>query len=349
MPSNLWRQRFLAGVLLLLGQLSQSHAASSPIVNSVAPDRAAQLEAAARAEGALTLYTSLAKNDVQPLVEPFEKKYGIKVEVWRAGSEEVLQRVLQEQRAGRFSVDAVHTFGSELEALRREQLLQPFNSPHFADLVPGTLSPDREWAGTFLAVFVQAYNTNLVEAADRPKAYADLLDPKWKGKLGYEADDVDWFISVAKSMGEEKGLDFFRKLKAGNGLSIRKGHSLLNTLTAAGEVPMGLTAYNYLAAQAKRSGAPVDWFVIEPAVASPSGVAIMKNAQHPNAAALFADFMLGEGQGIFNSLGYVGTSKNAQGNFADVSMKVVAPADMIDDAAKWTPLFKQIVLEGGGN
>ncbi|MGV6874951.1 ABC transporter substrate-binding protein [Pseudochelatococcus sp. B33] len=325
-------------------------AADSSLVNSDAIDRLEKLEAAARQEGSLTLYTSFAKGDVDPLIKPFEQKYGIKVNVWRAGSDEILQRTVQEQKAGRFTVDAVHTSSPELEALSREGLLQPFNSPYFGDLHPGSVSKQRDWAGTFLAVWVQAYNTDQVAVEDLPKSYEDLLDPKWKGKLGYESTDIDWFITLLDILGEEEGLAFFEKLSAGNGLSVRKGHSLLNNLVVAGEVPLGLTVYNYMPAQAKRLGAPIDWTILEPAIARVSGIAILKHASNPNAAALFAEYMLSEAQPTLASLDYVPASAKVEAStVGDVEIKVADPSEQLDSFKKWDQLYKKLILSRGSN
>lgn len=323
-------------------------AADASLLTSTAPDRREKLEAAAKAEGSFSLYTSIAQKDVPPLVEPFEKRYGIKVNVWRASGDITLQRIIQEQRAGRYTVDAVHFSSPELEALHREKLLQPVASPHFADLIEGAVPAHHEWVSTLLSVWVQSYNVNLVKKDELPKTYKDLLDPKWKGKLGYESENVEWFTTVANALGGDEGVQFFRDLVAKNGLSVRKGHTLLNNLVAAGEVPLALTIYNYMPVQAKEQGAPVDWFVLEPAVARANGMGVMKNAQSPNAAALFEDYMLSEGQTILTSLSYVPTSKKVESPLKGVQIKIVDPADKLDNSEKWEPLYQQIILKRAG-
>ena len=333
--------------IVMLFAAQTAIAADSSLVASNAPDRLEKLEAAAKAEGTLTLYTSFAKGDVDPLIKPFEQRYGIKVNVWRAGSDDVLQRTVQEQKANRYAVDAIHTSSPELEAMSREGLLQPLSSPRFSELRAGSVPSSRDWVGTFLAVWVQAYNTDQVEKGNLPKSYKDLLEPEWKGKLGYEADDIDWFITVLDIMGEKQGLDFFTKLSATNGLSIRKGHSLLNNLVVAGEVPMGVTVYNYMAAQAKRQGAPIDFTVIQPAVARASGIAVMKHAEHPNAAALFAEYMLSEAQPTLASLDYVPTSTKVTSSLGDVDIRVADSSEKLDKFSKWDPVYKKLILSGG--
>jgi iron(III) transport system substrate-binding protein len=323
-------------------------AADSSLLNASSPDRQEKLEAAAKAEGSLSLYTSIAAKDVQPLIEPFEKHYGIKVNVWRASGDTVLNRIITEQRGNRFTVDAVHISAPELEALHREKLLQPIASPHFTDLIEGAVPAHHEWVSTLLSVWVQAYNTNLVKKDELPKTYQDLLDPKWKGKLGYEAENVEWFTTVANALGGDSGIQYFRDLVGKNGLSVRKGHSLLNNMVVSGEVPLALTLYNYMPAQAKAQGAPIDWFVLPPAVARANGVGVVKNAQKPNAAALFADYMLSEAQKTLTSLDYVPASTKAESPVQGVQIKIVDPAEKLDNSQKWEPLYQQIVIKRVG-
>ena len=215
----------------------------------------------AKKEGTLTLYTTIAEKDLPTLVKPFESKYGVKVNVWRAGTSNVLQRAVAETSAKKYDVDVVHIGSPEMEALAREQVLLPINSPVHKDLQPGSVPAHRQWAATLLSVWVQVYNTKLVKKESLPKTYKDLLDPKWKGKLGIEGKDEDWFASVVDVMGGgETGLKFFRDLMATNGLSVRQGHTLLNNLVISGEVPLALNIYNYMPEQAKKKGAPIDWF-----------------------------------------------------------------------------------------
>src|ERR1043165_5906445 len=166
--------------------------AQAPLFDYAGPDRMQKIEAAAKKEGALTLYTTIAEKDLPAIIKPFEDKYGIKVNVWRAGTDKVLQRTIAEARARRYDVDAVHYGSPEMEALAREKILQPISSPVHKDLLPGSVPGHRMWAATILSVWVQAYNTNAIKKSELPKTYHDLLDPKWKGKLGIDAKDDDW-------------------------------------------------------------------------------------------------------------------------------------------------------------
>jgi iron(III) transport system substrate-binding protein len=280
-------------------------------------------------------------------VNAFEKKYGIKVRTWRSNADRVLQRMLTEFNAGRFDVDVVHPGSGELEVLHREKVLMQVNSPHQKNLLQAALPAHHEWAPTFLSVWVQAYNTRLVKREDLPKTYDDLLNPKWKGKLGIEAGNDDWFGKLVSEMGEQKGLKLFRDLVATNGLSVRKGHTLLNNLVISGEVPFAVTMYNYLPQEAKKKGAPIDWIGLEPVIARANGVGVARRAPHPNAALLFYDFLISdEGQKLFADREYVPASRNAKWPLkADI--KVIDPAQALDQSQKWQKLYQEIVLRRG--
>ena len=309
----------------------------------------AKILAAAQKEGSLTLYTSFAEKDLPPLTDLFEKKYGVKVKVWRSGSEKVLQRTLAEAAAKRHEVDAIHSSALEMETLHREKILQAVTSPHSKQLIAGALRPHRDWVATYLSVWVQAYNTQLVKKEDLPNTFQDLLDPKWKGRLGIEANVPEWYSTVALSMGEEKGIQFFRDLVARNGISVRSGHSLLNNMVVAGEVPLALTVYNFMAEAARRKGATIDWFTLEPAVARMSGIGIARRAPHPSAALLFYDFMLStEAQELLVTMEYVPTNATVRSPLAVRRFTLVDPAVALDQSDKWTKSFEEVILKRGG-
>ena len=156
-----------------------------------------------------------------------------------------MRRAVTEHRGGRDDVDVAETAGTEMEGLRREQLLQEISSPVFAELIPQAVVPHRPWVTSRLSIFTAAFNTTLIKPEAAPKTYEDLADPQWKGKLGVEADDANWFMSIAGAMGEDKAVALFRKIVAVNGMSMRKGHTLLSNLVVAGEVPLALTVYGY--------------------------------------------------------------------------------------------------------
>jgi iron(III) transport system substrate-binding protein len=336
--------------LLLAFALAARGTAAQALFDYAGPDRMQKIAAAAKKEGTLTIYTTFAEKDQPALLNPFEAKYGVKVVVWRAGTDKVLQRTIAEAAARKYNVDVIHFGSPEMEALSREKILQAVSSPVHRDLRPGSVPAHREWAATLLSVWVQAYNTNLVRKQDLPKSYADLLDPRWKGKLGIEAKNEDWFASVVDVMGGgEKGLKFFRDLVAKNGVSPRTGHTLLNNMVIAGEVPLALDIYNYMPEQAKRKGAPIDWFALEPAVARSNAIGIARRAPHPNAALLFYEYMLGEGQQVLVKMDYVPANTRVASPLKGVKILQTDPIRTLDESDKWTGLFEQIVLNPARN
>jgi iron(III) transport system substrate-binding protein len=311
------------------------------------PDREQFLLQGAKKEGEVMIYTSLVPEDLTALAAAFERKYGVKLSSWRANSENVLRRALTEARAGRHEADAVETNGPQLEALYREKGLQRLHSPHLRDLMPQALRPHGYWVGTRINMFVQAYNTRLVTKDELPKSYAELAQPRWKGRLGIEAEDEDWFAMIVTELGEEAGLRVFRDIVRANGLSVRKGHTLLAGLVASGEIPLALTAYSHGAEKMKQRGAPVEWFAIAPAIGRANGIGIVAKPPHPHAAALFADFLLSpEGQAILQKGGYVPANLRVEDRAQKLPLKFVDPALMLDEHDKWKKLWAQVVLGG---
>ncbi|MGH7341544.1 MAG: ABC transporter substrate-binding protein, partial [Candidatus Rokuibacteriota bacterium] len=301
----------------------------------------------AKREGQLTIYTSAQTNDLGPVVDAFEQKYGIEVSLWRAGSEAVLNRAIQEARAGRHTVDVVETNGPEMESLSREQILQAIRSPVLADLIEPAIRPHGDWTGSRLNVFVQAYNTRIVKKEELPTTWEDLAHPRWKGRLGIEAEDSDWLAGIYGALGQERGDKVFREIVKTNGMSVRKGHTLLTQLVVSGEVPLALTVYNYKAEQFRREGAPIDWFTIGNAIARPNGVGVAKNAPHPHAAILYYDFELSpEGQAIIAGREFVPTSRKIDTPLNNIPMTFVDARVSIDEYDKWKNLYYDLFGAG---
>lgn len=309
-------------------------------------DREKVLAEGAKKEGEVMLYTSLVPEDLTALAAAFEKKHGVKLKTWRANSEKVLQRALTEARAGRHDADIVETNGPQLESLYREKALAgPLYSPHLKDLMPQARQAHGHWVGTRINMFVQSYNTNLVKKEELPRTYQDLTHPRWKGRLGIEAEDEDWFAMIIKALGEETGLRTFREIARVNGLSVRKGHTLLAGLVASGEIPLALTTYSHGAEKMKQKGAPVEWFAIAPAIGRANGIGVVRKPPHPHAAALFVDFLLSpEGQRILQKGGYVPASLRVEDRAQKLPLRFVDPAVILDEHDKWKKLWQEIVL-----
>lgn len=307
-------------------------------------DRHERLVAAARKEGGeLSLYHVYPNLPV--VAAAFTNKYGIKVKAWRAGSEGVLQKLTTEARGGRFEADIVQNNAPENEAAHREKLLQEVRSPYLKDLLPQASPAHKEWVGITLDIYIAAYNTNKVKKEELPKSYQDLLDPKWKGHLGIEADDQAWFAALSEALGEKQTHKLFADIVATNGISVRKGHSLLTTLVASGEVPLGLTVYSWNPEQLKQKGAPVEGLPLQPVIAQFSTIAMLKKAPHPYTALLFYDFMLSEGQQLLANLKYVPTSKASESPLTKIPLKFIDPVMALDTQEKWVKTYEDVVTK----
>jgi iron(III) transport system substrate-binding protein len=310
-------------------------------------DRAARIAAEGKREGVVSIYTSLNLKDSVPLSEAFEKRTGIKAQLWRASSEKVLQRGVTEARAGHFACDIFETNGPEMEALYRERLLDEFYSPHFTDLPAAAFPRHRHWVADRFNFFTIGYNTNLVKPEEVPRSYEDLVLPRWNGKVGIEGGDTDWFASMVKFMGEAKGLEFFRKLSA-NRPQIRTGHTLMAELLASGEFPVAGTIYNHNVERLVVKGAPVRWKAIEPTFGRPNAIGVARHAQHPYAALAFCDFMLSrEGQEILKQRNRVPASLSVETTLNKFPFHMIDPVVVLDENDKWERLWSEIMLQGG--
>jgi len=341
------RRAFLLGLLAAPG-IARAQAASPhrSVYLLEGADRQARLLAGARKEGIVALYTSLNTQDSVPLTAAFEKKYGVRTELWRSSSERVVQRSVAEARAGRFACDVFETNGPEMEALYREQLLDEFRSPSFADLPPAAFPKHRHYVADRFNFFTIGYNTRLVKPEDVPNSYNDLLHPRFAGRIGIEAGDVDWFGAMVKHMGEQNGLAFFRRLAASKP-KMRSGHTLVGQLIASGEIPIAANIYNHNAERVAVQGAPIKWKALTPTFGRPNAVGLARRAPHPHAALLFTDFLLSrEGQTILKARNRVPASRAVNSPLNDFPFEMIDPVITLDEDVKWSKLWSEIFLRG---
>jgi iron(III) transport system substrate-binding protein len=342
----------LRSILLCLAAISAAVCAQPSVEQAEriyldrGPDREQRLVAAAKREGAVSLYTSMQTPDSLPLAQAFERKHGVKVSLWRASGEKVVQRALTEARGGRFDVDVFETDGAQMEILYREKQLAPFHSPSLQDIPAALIPSHRHYVPTRVTLYVLAYNTARLAPADVPSSYEDLLQPRWRGKLGLEAADVAWFAAVTKAMGRERGLDYFQKLAAA-GPAMRSGHTLLAELVASGEILIVPDAHVQGVERLKKRGAPIEWKPLQPAFGQPSSVGLSPRAPHPHAALLFADFILSkEGQEIIKARDRVPSSRAADSPLNKFDYALVDPVIVLDEWAPWEKRWSALFLKG---
>jgi iron(III) transport system substrate-binding protein len=317
-------------------------AAQAQVAMYQGADRTQRLVDGARAEGTLSIYTSMAPNDMNRLISAFEKKYPIKINVWRSGTDKVLQRVVAEGRSGHSEVDLVLNTSPEMEAIYREKLLQPVYSPMQKNLIDAAMPAHREYVGMRIFVYLHPYNTKKIKKEELPRTYEDLLNPRWKNQLGMEAKH-EWFYTLIQYMGEEKGLRFFRDLVATNGLKLHTGSSVVANMVAAGEVPLALNIYMHVIQPLRDKGADIDYFTLSPTIAATDAIAILRKAPHPHAAILFYDFCLNEGQQIIAD-DTISTNHRDDARLAKFQPLVfIDPAKALDSYTEWDALFLKIM------
>src|SRR3989440_2820978 len=249
---------------------------------------------AARKEGKVVWYTSLVLPSAERVAKLFETAYpGVKVEVHRTGSQRILQRVMQELQANIKNVDVVHTSDAGHYVLLKEKKLLAKYTPAGVDAFPaGFKDKDGYYYGLRATVNAIAYNTRVVSAAEAPKTWKDLLDPKWKGKMvtahpGYSGVIATHVLALVKLL----GWDYFKQL-ARNQLMLVQSANDPSGVVASGERPVAVDGGDYTFYQIKKKGNPVE--IVYPKEGVPlviSPTAIPAFAPHPNAAKLFTDFL----------------------------------------------------------
>ena len=248
---------------------------------------------AAKKEGKVVWYTSLALPTAEKIGKLFEAAYpGIKVEVQRTGSQRILQRVMQEQQANLKLVDVIHTSDAGHFVLLKEKKLLMKYTPAGVDAFPAGFKDKDGYYFTLRAtVNVIAYNTKLVSAAEAPKTWKDLLDPKWKGKLVTAHPGYSGVISThVLALVQLYGWDYFKQL-AQNKLMLVQSAVDPAGVVASGERQVAVDGGDYYYYQMKKKGNPIEVVYPKegvPLVVSPTAIASF--APHPNAAKLFTDF-----------------------------------------------------------
>ena len=182
--------------------------------NLFASDQDAIIEGA-RKEGTLVVYTSMSVDQVQRTLDVFKARYPfLKTTMFRAVGERLLTKIMTEAQAGKYDFDAVQSAESQAYFLKKKNLLQKYVSPETKNIQKPFFDPEGYWAAVYIMPNVIAYNTRMVKRNEVPKTDEDLLNPKWKGKMGMDHTKPEWFAWKLKRMGPEKGLAYMKKLGA---------------------------------------------------------------------------------------------------------------------------------------
>ncbi len=328
----------------LPGPASAQGGSVAAIAEYTGADRQQVLEAGARREGSLLIYTT--GTQIKPLIDRFEKQYPfVKVELLRASSADVARKVLEEYRAGYYRVDAFELASHGLVVPRDAKILQPFRSPALAAFDPDAIESGRHWVVARESYTGIGFNTELLPPEKAPSVYRDLVDPKWKGRMaisGTTTTAVNWVGTLVIT----EGVEFVRRLGRQN---IRvyniTGRALANLMTS-GEVVLSPTIYNSHVAASRKKGAPLAWRAPGPVPVTDTGVAIASKAPHPHAAMLLIDFLLShEAQLMYQRLGYDSARRDVAESGPKLQKLYLSNRpDYIREYESWARLYQDTFL-----
>ena len=250
---------------------------------------------AAKKEGQVSYYTSTDLPVAEKVAKAFEANYpGISVHTERTGAERVFQRIGQEYSSNIHAVDVVNSSdASHFIVWKRDGILLPYVPEDVAKYPAEHRDVDGQFASFRVWLSIIAYNTNLVKAEDAPKSFADLLDPKWKGKIvkahpGYSGT----IMTATYQMQRDLGWTFFEQLAKQNIMQVQSSADPPKKLDL-GERAVMADGNEYNIFQLREAGRPVEPVYASegsPLIIGPNGV--FKDAPHPNAAKLFQSFCL---------------------------------------------------------
>lgn len=277
------------GALIAGTAFSTRVLASAPPPEPVTP----ALIEAARKEGQVIYYTSIDLPVAERLAKAFEAKYsGIAVRVERTGAERVFQRIGQEYSSNIHAVDVVNSSdAAHFIVWKRDGILAPF-VPEDVSIYPAEhRDVDGQFASFRVWLSIIAYNTDLVKAAEAPKSFADLLDPRWKGKIvkahpGYSGT----IMTATYQMQRDLGWSWFEQLAKQNIMQVQSSADPPKKLDLGERAVMADgNEYNiFLMKEAGRPVEPVYATEGSPLIVGPNG--IFRSSPNPNAAKLFQSF-----------------------------------------------------------
>ncbi|MBX6426287.1 MAG: extracellular solute-binding protein [Variibacter sp.] len=249
---------------------------------------------AAKKEGRLVWYTSTPIAIGQKIVDMFEKEYGIKVEMFRSGGSAILRRFHQEMDAGRVAADVMTTSDpAAAAAMTRKGLFVAFRPKDFEQIPEAAKDPQGHYIAQRLNLMTIYLREDKVPPADEPKNWSDVLDPKYKGKLvTTDPSFTSLQVSVVGMMSKNRGWSFFEKLRANDTMVVQSNQQATDMLKR-GERLIAVGALDSYAADERMKGHPIKTlYPADGVFVIPSPTSIIKGSPNPNAARLFAAFMI---------------------------------------------------------
>jgi len=284
----------------------------------------------AKKEGQLVFYSGIPIPDAQSILSGLERKYPfIKTTFYRSTGPALVSRIQTEQRAGSHIWDVMNSTGFEPYVLLEQGYFAKHDSPERKFFPEGHKDNEGYWTTMYTSPMIVSYNTRLVSSAELPKEYLELLQPKWKGRLGLDSSDFEWYANLRKIWGAEKAQKFLEGLRRQE-VRLLQGRALLTELLTGGEIAILVNNFLQNAIEAKRKSSPVEVLAFEPVVLAAGLVGINKLAPHGNAAKLFVDFALSkEGQELIVKTDRSSVRKDVAGNPIDMIKNVrTVPSDL---------------------
>ena len=252
--------------------------------------------AKAKAEGKLVWYTSTPIETGQKIVNLFEKEYGIKVEMFRSGGSAILRRFQQEMDAGRAAVDVLTTSDpAAANAMTKKGLFVAFKPKNFDKIPDAAKDSNGNYVAQRLNMMTIYMRSDKVSAADEPKTWDALLDPKYKGKMVMpDPSFTSLLVSVVGMTSKNKSWSYFEKLRQ-NDVMIVQGNQQVSDAIKRGERLIAVGALDSYAAEDRAAGHPVKTlYPADGVFVIPSPTSVVKGGPNPNAAKLFAEFMISD-------------------------------------------------------
>jgi iron(III) transport system substrate-binding protein len=327
---------------------AQSSNAVDAIANYAGGDRQAMLEAGARRERGLLLYTT--GTQIEPLIKGFERKYPfVKVTVQRGTQADIARRALTEYRLGYRKLDMFELSSEGLILIRDANILQPFRSPEAAAFDAAAIEPARHWVVVRESYTGIGSNTKAIPPARAPKLYDDLLAPEWRGRMAMSGS-ISTASNFVGTLVLTRGEDFVRRLGEQNIRIYPVTARALANLMIAGEVVLSPTIYNSHVEASAAKGAPLAWVAPGPVPVTDTAVALARGAPSPHAAMLLIDFLMSqEGQSLYGQLGY-GSARRDANRQAEANpvrkLYLGNRPNFLREFAQWSRLYRDVFLRG---
>lgn len=309
-------------------------------------------KAAGSDDGAIDMYTEI--NDPGAITEAFEELYeDLTVNVYRAGSEQIRQRVLEESSAGFSGADLIEMDTLEMAILDDEKLLAPVSSPYVDEVSEAAVFEN--YLGDRLSYIVPVWNTDKMATSEAPTSLEDFADPRFKGKLALEGSDVFWFAGLvmhleSQGMSRDEAVALFRDIASN--ATITSGHTTTTELVAAGQYAIAMNNYIHRALEMQAKKAPVEWAPVQiPVVAEITGTAVHCGADNPAGALLLQDFILSPegGQKLFVEEGRTPANQDlAQETLGGETIDPIKVdvAEVAADYGTWAELWDEVIRSG---